>query len=69
MTTDEIKTEVSKLKDSQRTSLRNAIGTGTIQFLKVSQRGPYTEVTAKMYEMNHVLMIGPRGKVMTRSVF
>ena len=69
MTVDEIKNEVAKLNGSQRSSLRNAIGTAAIQFLKVSQRGPYTEVTAKMYEMNHVLMIGPRGKVMTRSVF
>ena len=69
MAPNEIKTEVAKLNKSQRSSLRNAIGTGTIQFLKVSQRGPYTEVTAKMYEMNHVLMVGPRGKVMSRSVF
>lgn len=69
MTADEVKNEVAKLNESQRSSLRNAIGTGVIQFLKVSTRGPYTEVSAKMYEMNHILMIGPRGKIMTRSVF
>lgn len=69
MTREEIQTEVNKLNASQRASLRNAIGTGAIQYLKVSQRGSYTEVSAKMHEMNHILMIGPRGKVLSRSVF
>lgn len=69
MDIEQIKTEVAKLNKSQRDSLRTAIGNGAAQYLKVSQRGPYTEVTCKMYDMNHSLMIGPRGKIMTRSVF
>ena len=69
MNTAQIQTEAAKLNQSQRSALRNAIGTGRLDALTVISRGCYTEVRAEMYGYRHFAMIGPRGKIMQREVF
>ena len=69
MTSEEIQAEVSKLNEAQRAVLRKTVGQGALERLVVTQIGPYTQVNAKMYGHNHLVLIGPRGKVMNRSVF
>ena len=69
MTREEIQAEVSKLNESQRAVLRKTVGAGALERLAVTKLGSYTQVSAKMYGYNHLVMIGPRGRVMARDVY
>lgn len=61
-----IQAEVAKLNQSQRDSLRRAIGGGAIDALNVTDLGWKKRVECQMYGVRHVVEVGPRGSIISR---